>query len=110
MRAFYGRLQRAALIGQRSLRHYQRLGVPEGKLVFVPYCVETAPFACDEASRAKLRGEVREELGLSDTDVALLFAGKISERKGPDLLVQAVRELPDALRSRICVCFLGEGR
>ena len=110
LRGFYGRLQRVLYIGQRSLQHYRRLGVPDSKLVFVPYCVETAPFACDEASRAKLRGPVRAELGLLDTDIALLFAGKISKRKGPDLLIRAVKELPDALRSRVCVCFLGEGQ
>jgi len=97
-------------IGQRSLRHYQRLGVPDAKLICAPYCVDTVPFGCDETSRATLRGPVRSELGLTDTDVAVLFAGKIVEHKRPDLLLRAVRELPEALRSRICVCFLGDGR
>jgi glycosyltransferase involved in cell wall biosynthesis len=97
-------------IGERSLQHYQRLGVPDTKLTFAPYCVDTASFACDETSRAKLRGVVRGELGLADTDLALLFAGKISERKGPDVLLRAVKEVPEALRSRMCICFLGDGQ
>jgi glycosyltransferase involved in cell wall biosynthesis len=110
LRALYRRLARMLYIGQRSLRHYQRLEVPEEKLVFAPYCVEAVPFDCDEVARAKLRGAVRAELGLAANDLALLFAGKISERKGPDLLLQAVRELPHHLRSRMCLCFLGDGR
>ena len=64
LRVLYRRLARVLYIGQRSLRHYQRLGVPETKLIFAPYCVETVPFACDEASRVKLRGAVRAELGV----------------------------------------------
>ena len=110
LRVLYRRLARVLYIGQRSFQHYQRLGVPDAKLIFAPYCVDTAPFACDEASRAGLRGTVRAELGLADTDVALLFAGKISERKGPDLLVRAVKELPEHVRARMCLCFLGDGQ
>lgn len=109
LRMVYRRFARLLYIGERSLRHYQRLDVPDTKLIFAPYCVETGPFTCDEASRATLRGEVRAELGLAETDIAVLFAGKISDRKGPDLLLQAVRELPEELRSRICLCFLGDG-
>ena len=110
LRALYRRFARVLYIGQRSLLHYQRLHVPDTKLIFAPYCVETAPFDCDEASRVRLRREVRADLGLAETDIAVLFAGKISERKGPDLLLDAVRELPQELRSRMCLCFLGDGQ
>ena len=110
LRLLYRGLSRVLYIGQRSLHHYRRLGVPEQKLLFAPYCVETAAFACDEDARRRLRSAARSELGLAETDIALLFSGKISERKGPDLLVQAVKALPDELRSRVCVCFLGDGQ
>lgn len=110
LRALYRRFARVLYIGQRSLLHHQRLHVPDTKLIFAPYCVETGPFACDEASRVTLRGEVRAELGLAETDVAVLFAGKISKRKGPDLLLGAVRALPEALRSRVCLLFMGDGQ
>jgi glycosyltransferase involved in cell wall biosynthesis len=110
LRALYRRFARVLYIGQRSLRHYRRLHVPDAKLIFAPYCVETSPFDCDEASRARLRTEVRTDLGLTESDIAVLFAGKISERKGPDLLLGAVRQLPQELRSRMCLCFLGDGQ
>jgi glycosyltransferase involved in cell wall biosynthesis len=109
LRMLYRRVARVLYIGERSLHHYQRLGVPRNKLMFAPYCVDSAWFACDEASRAKLRGAARNELGLADTDLTLLFAGKISERKGPDVLLRAAKALPEALRARICVSFLGDG-
>jgi glycosyltransferase involved in cell wall biosynthesis len=110
LRVLYRRVARVLYIGRRSLHHYQRLGVPDNKLIFAPYCVDTASFACDEAARVRLRGAARRELGLAETDLALLFAGKISERKGPDVLLRAVKELPESLRSRMCICFLGDGQ
>lgn len=110
LRTLYRRLAHVLYIGEHSLHHYQRLGVPEGKLTFAPYCVDTSPFACDEAARAKLRGAARAGLDVADGDIVLLFAGKISERKGPDLLVRAVRELPEGVRSRVVLCFLGDGQ
>jgi glycosyltransferase involved in cell wall biosynthesis len=110
LRILYRRFARVLYIGQRSLRHYRRLGVPDGKLISAPYCVDTTPFACSEAARRAMRGPARAELGLSNPDLMLLFAGKISERKGPDVLLQAVKELPEELRSRMCVCFLGDGQ
>ena len=110
LRLLYRRFERVLYIGERSLHHYQRLGVPDHKLIFSPYCVDTASFACDEASRANLRAEGRRELAVTDSDLVLLFAGKISERKGPDVLLRAMRELPESLSSRMCVCFLGDGQ
>lgn len=109
LQAFYRRFNRLLYIGQRSQQHYQRLNVPAEKLLFAPYCVETVPFACDENARVQLRVNTRASLGLAERDIALLFSGKLSERKGPDLLLAAVKELPEDLRARICLCFLGAG-
>jgi glycosyltransferase involved in cell wall biosynthesis len=109
LRFMYRRFARILYIGQSSYRHYRRLGVPEGKLIFAPYCVETEPFVCGEDARSRLRGTTRAELGLGESDIIVLFSGKIIERKGPDLLLQAVKMLPESMRVRICLCFLGDG-
>src|SRR5262249_8389349 len=55
------------------------------------------------------RDETRAELGLAADDLAVLFSGKLSHRKGVDLVVDAVRALPPALRDRTVVVFLGDG-
>jgi len=44
-----------------------------------------------------------------DTDSVILFSGKLSPRKAPDLLLRAVRSLPSEIRSRLAVVFLGSG-
>ncbi|HET8935458.1 MAG TPA: glycosyltransferase family 4 protein [Polyangiales bacterium] len=109
LRALYRRSSALAYIGERSQQHYLRLGVPRGRLFFAPYAVETGPFDMQEADRARLRAACRAELQVSDEQVLLLFSGKLSARKDPTRLVHAVRALPEHLRARTSVLFLGAG-
>jgi glycosyltransferase involved in cell wall biosynthesis len=71
--------------------------------------VDTSTFALDEESRNRLRPIVRAELGLAPDWLGVLFSGKLVSRKGPDLLLEAVRRLPEAQRDRTAVVFLGDG-
>jgi glycosyltransferase involved in cell wall biosynthesis len=107
--SLYRRMSALAYIGERSQQHYLRLGVPRSKLFFAPYGVETGPFQMTEADRERLRGPCRAELRISDERLLLLFSGKLSERKDPTRLVHALRLLPERLRERISVVFLGAG-
>jgi glycosyltransferase involved in cell wall biosynthesis len=52
---------------------------------------------------------MRNELGLAPGDVAILFSGKLSQRKGVHVLVEAAKRLFPALRSRLALLFLGDG-
>jgi glycosyltransferase involved in cell wall biosynthesis len=105
----YRRCDRLLYIGKRSRQHFLRLGCHESKLVFSPYCVDTSPFQLDDQQRNELRASARVELGVSKEDIVVVFAGKLSVRKGPDLLIESIRRLPDALRDRTMVLFVGEG-
>jgi glycosyltransferase involved in cell wall biosynthesis len=109
LRSVYGRCERLLYVGQRSLAHFKRLACPDDKLVFSPYCVDTSPFAGDEASRARLRPVTREQLGIGTDCTVLLFSGKLSARKGPDLLLAAVKALPPEGRAAMRVLFVGSG-
>jgi glycosyltransferase involved in cell wall biosynthesis len=97
-------------IGKRSYQHYRRLRCPDEKLIFSPYCVDVTPFEVDEKARTGVRSPLRDELGISEEQVVLLFSGKLSRRKGPELILQAVKQLPPGVRQRIVVVFLGGGQ
>jgi glycosyltransferase involved in cell wall biosynthesis len=105
----YGRCSRLLFVGRRSNEHFRSLGCPEEKLIFAPYCVSTAPFQCGEAARLELRSALRRELQVEESDIVLLFSGKLSARKGPDLLLNAVKRLDREIRERTVVVFLGSG-
>jgi glycosyltransferase involved in cell wall biosynthesis len=109
LRRLYSLFSRLLPIGSRSHAHYRRLGVPEDKMVLAPYCVNTAPFHCDETDRESLRPAARTQIGIGKDDVAILFSGKLSERKGVHILTDAVKLLPPALRARAILVFLGSG-
>jgi len=105
----YRSCERCLYIGTRSREHFERLGVPADRLVFAPYCVDTAAFDTGEPARARWRDPMRQELGLADDQIVLLYSGKLSHRKGVDLLVDAARLLPASVRDRIVILLLGEG-
>jgi glycosyltransferase involved in cell wall biosynthesis len=109
LRTLYRKCSKLLYIGQRSRDHFSRYGCPDEKLLFSPYCVDVTPFQTDENSRLNMRSPARAELGIAEDDVVILFSGKISARKGPDLLVEAVRLLPPEERSRTTIVFLGDG-
>lgn len=109
LRALYRSCTRLLYVGRRSHDHFSRLGVPRGKLVFSPYCVDTTAFEPSEEARGRLRAATRERLGVRDAEHLILFSGKLSERKAPDLLLRAVRSLPPEIRGRITVAFMGSG-
>src|SRR5262249_40854611 len=109
LRWLYRRCARLLYVGHHSRQHFQRLGCAPERLVASPYCVDTAPFAADEAARATLRAATRESLGIAAGQSAVLFSGKLSSRKGPDLLLLALKQLPAQTRADLVVLFLGSG-
>ena len=109
LRGLYQHCSKLLYIGQRSRDHYASYGCPDKKLIFSPYCVDIATFQVDEDSRGKLRQNTRAALEIGEDDTVLLFSGKLSSRKGPDLLVEAVRALPEERRAKTVIVFLGSG-
>jgi glycosyltransferase involved in cell wall biosynthesis len=109
LRQWYGRSARLLYIGRHSYQHFKRLKCQDEKLVFSPYCVDTSPFETDDDARAIMRPAMRHNLNLSEEQIVLLFSGKLSHRKGPDLILQAVKQMPPQLREKISVVFLGSG-
>jgi glycosyltransferase involved in cell wall biosynthesis len=109
LRWLYQRCAKLLYVGQRSLEHYRRHGCSEDKLVFSPYCVDVTPFQYDEAARGRFRAATRSTLGVRGDKKIIVFSGKLSLRKGPDLLLRAIKQLPAETRDRIVVVFLGSG-
>jgi glycosyltransferase involved in cell wall biosynthesis len=109
LRWLYRRCRRLLYVGVRSNRHFRSVGCADAKLVFAPYCVDTTPFQCSEEDRNQQRAAIRRDLGIADSQDVMLFSGKLSPRKGPDLLLEAVKSLDRDLLNRTVVVFLGSG-
>jgi glycosyltransferase involved in cell wall biosynthesis len=109
LRLAYGRCEACLWIGRHSRAHFERLGVPADRLFFSPYCVDATTFDADESVREGLRREARQALGLTEDDWLVLYAGKVSARKGVDLIVPAVRAWRAARPRSIVIGVLGDG-
>jgi glycosyltransferase involved in cell wall biosynthesis len=109
LRSLYGRCARLLYVGQRSYQHFRRLGCSDEKLVFSPYSIDADAFECDEQARLRLRSSMRRTLGIPESATLLLFCGKLSSRKGPDLLLRALKALEPGTRARIVVMLVGSG-
>lgn len=109
LRFLYSRCSALLYIGKRSYMHYKRLGCPDERLFFSPYCVSEDHFVTDQDSGLKLRKEKRKELQIPHDQFAILFSGKLSRRKAPDMMVKAVKRLPPEIKARITLVFLGDG-
>jgi len=109
LRVAYRSCARLLYIGQRSRQHFERLGVAAERMIFSPYCVDLTPFDTAEAARERWRAEAREAMRVAPGQRLILFSGKLSERKGVDLLVEAIRQLPASERDRHVVVCLGDG-
>jgi glycosyltransferase involved in cell wall biosynthesis len=110
LRQCYRRSARLLYIGRRSYQHYKRLSCPDEKLAFSPYCVDISPFNVYEADRAAMRSMARQSLNIGEERIVLLFSGKLSHRKGPDLILDAVKQMPPDARDRVSVVYVGSGQ
>jgi glycosyltransferase involved in cell wall biosynthesis len=109
LRRFYRRCSSLLYLGEASRSHYLRLGCDEEDLIFSPYCVDDAAYQKDEESREQQRNSIRCELDIPSDSFVVLFSGKLSKRKGVDLVPEAVRLLPMELRQSVCWLILGDG-
>ena len=109
LRMFYARFRALLYVGENSRSHFAALGISASKLFFSPYGVDTTPFCLDESLRLELRAATRDALSIAGNRIVILFSGKLSARKAPDVLVQACKQLPETIRDNLTVLWLGDG-
>jgi len=66
-------------------------------------------FETDEETRERIRSASREILRIDSSQIAILFSGKLTTLKSPDLLLRAIKEMKTQLRKKITLLFVGSG-
>lgn len=109
-RLLYVGINKAFFIGQLNKNHFLNFGIREKDLVSSHYCVvNNCSILCHE-EKVSIRNECRSELGLTHDNLALLFSGKLIEKKNPKLILDSVRFIPDSIRGRLVLIFMGSGK
>ena len=109
LRRLYGRCAVVLPIGTNSRNHYRRLGVPDSKMIESPYCVDERVFSTSAVEAERQRLATRLQLGIPEAALVLVYSGKLTHKKGVDLIPKGIRELPAALGRQIHLLVIGDG-
>jgi len=102
----YRQFTAVTYVGHANHDYFSRLGVPERKLFFAPHAVNATHFAPDDPNHRQQANLLRAKLGLAPSTLVVLFAGKLTPSKQPDLLLEIFIQLqpPDT-----ALVFVGDG-
>lgn len=89
-------INRFLAIGTANREYYRSLGVPDGKIVDVPYTVDNDRFISAAENARPSRASIRARFGLPPDRPVVLYASKLTHRKHPDDVVTAMARLRDA--------------
>ena len=105
--AVYARFAAFLYVGHANREYFRLHRVPDKKLFFAPHAIDNERFASDAASVVEKGRGWRKELGIPETDLLILFAGKVEEKKRPLDLVDAFKCLR---RPDVSLLFVGNGK
>jgi glycosyltransferase involved in cell wall biosynthesis len=91
LRMLYSQIDTFCYIGEQARSHLERLGVGADRQFFSPYSVDSDHF--ERLAASTDRAASRASLALRDEDFAVVFSGKLIDRKGIDVLADAMRRL-----------------
>ena len=97
-------------VGDRNEEYYRHYGARAGQIFRVPFTIDEHAYGAARENRAGLRAEIRKEFDLREDDIVALFVGKLSPRKRPGDLLDAIALLQDRKEGRrIVALFAGHG-
>jgi glycosyltransferase involved in cell wall biosynthesis len=86
-------VDRFLAIGSLNAAYYRQHDVAGARIFLMPYAVDNAFFQGQASASAVRREALRHQLGLASGRPVILYAGKLSGRKGPRDLLEAYLQL-----------------
>jgi len=99
----YQHIDHAFFVGTNNKAYFKKYGLTNDQLSFAPHAVDNERFAADQSDEALL---LRQKLGLQETDILILFAGKLEEKKSPLSLLNAFLAVH---KQGVHLLFMGNG-
>ncbi|GAC1309879.1 MAG: hypothetical protein NVSMB24_26110 [Mucilaginibacter sp.] len=99
----YKHIDHAFYVGANNQAYFKKYGLKDDQLSFVPHTVDNNRFAEERKNEVAF---LKNQLGIDDSECVVLFAGKLEEKKAPQLLFEAFVSLN---RSDVHLVFVGNG-
>ncbi|HEV2478851.1 MAG TPA: glycosyltransferase family 4 protein [Puia sp.] len=106
LRWIYSHVDVALYVGRNNKEYFRKHGLREAQLIPAPHAIDNTRFAGPDGGYTGQAKSWRMSLGIAETDLVLLFAGKLEGKKDPLFLVRLANEITDA---RLKLIFVGNG-
>ena len=94
VRRIFGLCSAFLSVGDNNEAYYRAYGAKPDRIFRTPFTIDEAAYRDARANRAALRAEVRNEWGIAPDAKLALFVGKLSGRKRPQDLLDALQFAP----------------
>jgi len=108
-RAAYVALSKVFYIGELNKKHYLKHGVAADKLRPARYGTVDRFVSMTREEKEKKRNQFRAQAGIDPSSFVIGFSGKFIEKKNPKIFYQVLEFLPEDLRRRTHLYFMGSG-
>jgi len=109
LRVAYSQIEKFLAVGYNSRRHYLSKGVPENKIFFSPYNIDSDLFKRQAQEWLPRRTDIRQELGFGPEQFIFLYSGKLIAKKDPLTMVEGFRRLAEISNGTVGLIVMGEG-
>ncbi len=89
----YRHVDKAFYVGTHNKAYYKIHGLKESQLAFAPHAVDNNRFTDESGEKTLCALEWRKELGYSDSDFVILFAGKFEPKKNPMFILELSKQI-----------------
>ena len=109
LRGLYKQFSGLLAIGENARQHYRTKGVPESKIFWSPYGVDTNWFEHQATRWESVRDTVRQTLGFTRDQPVFIFCGKLIPKKDPLIIAAALGILMEQDRLVPGLIVVGDG-
>jgi glycosyltransferase involved in cell wall biosynthesis len=109
LRLLYGQICQYLAIGRNAQQHYLAHGIPASRIGWSPYCVDSSLFDQQYTSYSLQRVSIRHELAFDDNQFVLIYSGKLSPKKNPLIIEQALKLMTRQQQEHMGLIVVGDG-
>lgn len=102
----FSNINYALYVGTNNKHYYEKHGLKSHQLIFAPHAIDNNRFMLN--THRQKASKWRKELGVSENETIILFAGKLTEKKNPEILINAFEKLSTETANAHLV-FVGDG-
>jgi glycosyltransferase involved in cell wall biosynthesis len=89
----YKHVDKVFYVGTHNKAYYKKHGLKESQLTYAPHAVDNNRFSDESGEKTMRAMKWRKELGFSDSDFVLLFAGKFEAKKNPSFILELSKHI-----------------